>query len=442
MRRVRRVLRVLRVLRGRAVLGDDAVSGAGAWSGRVERARGAGARNDEHACPSARVGFVAVTNEPDVHSQRRATGLVARPFPPSVGALMTQQIPDEFFDGDTPCRSKAILPLPALPLFPAAAHDPRDFSLRSTACWRRYVARWTLREGRLWLTSFRGAWCPLLDDGPLHAWWFTGVLRLLGEEKGSGRRALDDDDLIVDDDDDDDWPLTLRSRHRSSWRWRSCREVDIRAGCMVRERWVHVACDDESPIWEQLPGGDGLFANSTPGFPLSNRPRPESFLHRRLRRACWQARTHKHLSPGDAAVLLGESRKKGGRVCEWEAGIRDRPSEWVNRYAAALGIPADDVVAMNLADDVDARAADEAWLSAPVRPVLLFRGESEKSGRHFDYGAPPSVATGDEAAALAWARACIALTWRPAKVVVSRRVTLHLDGDGDVVDEATDDASC
>ena len=352
---------------------------------------------------------------------------------------MTQQVPDEIFDGDEPCRTNAILPLPRLVLVPVlvpvAADDDDDRVLHSTACWRRHVARWQLRDGRLWLTSVRGIWRLPRKDKPVHATWFTGVLRLLGEHCEAG-----EEDTSVDADDD--WPVVRKVRR---WRWdpwrsRGCRELDVRAGCVVRERSVDVVCDHESPIWERLPGGDRLFKEKAGGYPLSGRPSADAFHHRRLRRACWQARTARSLRPGDAAAALGASRRKAGRITEWEAGVRDQPWEWVERYCSLLGIDADAVVDMDRADAADARAADEAWLSTPVRPVLSFTTEAEDRGRSFRYEAPESVPTGDDAAALAWARECIALTWRPAQLVASRRVVCSLDADGQqVVDEADGD---
>jgi hypothetical protein len=353
---------------------------------------------------------------------------------------MTQQVPDEIFDGDEPCRLNAILPLPWFVVVPvpvpvAADVDDDDVRvLHSTACWRRYVARWQLRDGRLWLTSVRGTWRLPRKDEPVHARWFTGVLRLLGEHYEAG-----EDDASVDADDD--WRVVRKVRR---WRWdpwrsRRCRELDVRAGCVVRERSVDVGCDHESPIWQLLPGGDRLFSEKRGGYPLSDRPSADAFHHHRLRRACWQARTARSLTPGEAAVALGMARRKAGRITEWEAGVRDQPSDWVERYCAVLGIDAATVADMARADAADARAADEAWLSTPVRPVLSFTNEAEDQGRSYRYEAPESVPTGDDAAALAWARECIALTWRPAQLVASRRVVCSLDADGQQVVEGTGD---
>lgn len=47
----------------------------------------------------------------------------------------------------------------------------------STACWRKYVATWEIREGRLYLMSIEGIY-RLIGEGPLHAAWVSGVLRV------------------------------------------------------------------------------------------------------------------------------------------------------------------------------------------------------------------------------------------------------------------------
>lgn len=56
----------------------------------------------------------------------------------------------------------------------AARDDPFVFS---TACWRRYVGTWEIKEGRFFLVSVRGKY-RLLGPDPLFADWFTGVLRI------------------------------------------------------------------------------------------------------------------------------------------------------------------------------------------------------------------------------------------------------------------------
>lgn len=52
-----------------------------------------------------------------------------------------------------------------------------DSFVFSTACWRRYVGTWEIREGRFYLVGIEGIY-KLLGDDPLLADWFTGVLRV------------------------------------------------------------------------------------------------------------------------------------------------------------------------------------------------------------------------------------------------------------------------
>src|SRR5260221_14049621 len=47
----------------------------------------------------------------------------------------------------------------------------------STACWRRYVATWELKDGRFYLVDIRGR-IKVIGSDPILADWFTGVLRI------------------------------------------------------------------------------------------------------------------------------------------------------------------------------------------------------------------------------------------------------------------------
>jgi hypothetical protein len=49
--------------------------------------------------------------------------------------------------------------------------------MSSTACWRRYVGTWEVRDDRLFLVGLTGAYA-LAGAEPLFADWFTGVLRV------------------------------------------------------------------------------------------------------------------------------------------------------------------------------------------------------------------------------------------------------------------------
>jgi hypothetical protein len=50
-------------------------------------------------------------------------------------------------------------------------------TLFSTACWRQYRGTWEIKDGRFSLIAIEGRF-ELKGEGPLHADWFSGVLRV------------------------------------------------------------------------------------------------------------------------------------------------------------------------------------------------------------------------------------------------------------------------
>lgn len=91
--------------------------------------------------------------------------------------------------------SERELPLLCNPLddYFAVAKKPSPFRGSSTACWRGYIARWLIEDGRLFITSVTNRLPPLITaDGdeitlatlfpdappPIEARWFTGTLRI------------------------------------------------------------------------------------------------------------------------------------------------------------------------------------------------------------------------------------------------------------------------
>ena len=54
---------------------------------------------------------------------------------------------------------------------------PGYIPLLSTACWRRYIGTWEIKENRLYLVDVLGRF-ELLGDEPLFADWFSGTLRI------------------------------------------------------------------------------------------------------------------------------------------------------------------------------------------------------------------------------------------------------------------------
>ncbi len=52
--------------------------------------------------------------------------------------------------------------------------DPIIFS---TACWRRYISTWEIKNGKFYLVSIVGKY-KIVDDSPIFADWFSGVIRI------------------------------------------------------------------------------------------------------------------------------------------------------------------------------------------------------------------------------------------------------------------------
>ncbi|HXG23568.1 MAG TPA: hypothetical protein VNJ09_03355 [Chthonomonadales bacterium] len=52
-----------------------------------------------------------------------------------------------------------------------------DRSVFSTACWRRYIATWEIKDGKFYLVDITGRY-KLAAEAPIFADWFSGVLRI------------------------------------------------------------------------------------------------------------------------------------------------------------------------------------------------------------------------------------------------------------------------
>ena len=97
---------------------------------------------------------------------------------------MTAQIPEILIQDGEKTAMTFVPPLPdGHPRIVEAYLESRpgdDISasiLYSTACWRRYQGTWEIKDGRFYLTGLRGQF-QLLEDEPLLADWFSGVIRV------------------------------------------------------------------------------------------------------------------------------------------------------------------------------------------------------------------------------------------------------------------------
>src|SRR5436190_4669637 len=105
--------------------------------------------------------------------------------------------------------------------------------IHSTACWRRYVGSWEIKEQRLWLIGLTGAW-KLEGHEPLWADWFSGVLRVpsgpLLEYVHQGFGSVYAEELLIKVEKGD-----VAHRERVDHRPRVAGWVDIRRGPGARE---------------------------------------------------------------------------------------------------------------------------------------------------------------------------------------------------------------
>jgi hypothetical protein len=94
---------------------------------------------------------------------------------------MTTQIPEQIsYEG----IALDLLEVPELPIgHPRLIELDRDTVIEqswvfdSSACWRRYVGSWSVRQGVLYLTEVEGTY-GLLPGPDIPATWFSGTLRM------------------------------------------------------------------------------------------------------------------------------------------------------------------------------------------------------------------------------------------------------------------------
>ena len=59
----------------------------------------------------------------------------------------------------------------------ARQQEDMPFLVFSTACWRRYIGTWELKDGKFYLNDIKGIY-KLTTDQPIFADWVTAVLRI------------------------------------------------------------------------------------------------------------------------------------------------------------------------------------------------------------------------------------------------------------------------
>lgn len=87
---------------------------------------------------------------------------------------------EDFFKGDkrkiTMVGSIGLGAGPAT-IFGEPANPKYPSILNSTACWRKYIGTWEIKDGKLYLIDIIGRFKKLTDE-PIFADWFTGEIKI------------------------------------------------------------------------------------------------------------------------------------------------------------------------------------------------------------------------------------------------------------------------
>ena len=281
-----------------------------------------------------------------------------------------------------------------------------DDSYEHTACWRGYLARWSLRDGQLWLDALEGGY-RLGAAGPVPADWVTAVIRVAGGG-----------DVVT--------PVHLPY----ATLWRNVHELDLRAGRLHAQWLLTVPASGFSAAWEDAPESRALFARkileeSRAARRAARALLPSVRLLTACRTACREARLRAELGPCGLCERAGLSLWSWGQYLEWEDGEDGLTADEVVAVFRALELPTTLLEALASAAAEELRAAQEAEAHRRATATLAFIGRAER------YLAPPDVGR-DEVAVLAWARACVAASRWPAQVWFTSERCCWLARDGAV----------
>jgi hypothetical protein len=81
------------------------------------------------------------------------------------------------FCPELPTASGLVTETPALTLSQRINSKEWPSYIHSTACWRRYIGTWEIRDGKLYLVDVIGQF-QMTTAGPIFADWVTAVLRV------------------------------------------------------------------------------------------------------------------------------------------------------------------------------------------------------------------------------------------------------------------------
>ena len=96
---------------------------------------------------------------------------------------------------------------PLVPVDHEMLKKQRDFQIpdtsitRSSACWRKYLGTWEVKDRRFYLVSIEGMFKLKEGSSPVFAGWFSGELRVPGGEiiqhMHMGYHSLYEEDMFI-----------------------------------------------------------------------------------------------------------------------------------------------------------------------------------------------------------------------------------------------------
>ena len=344
---------------------------------------------------------------------------------------MTRQSADRFFIGDVECD---VAPLNALPRSVVeAGRSPDEFDM-GTACWRGYVANWSLRDRRLFLERLHSRSYTM---GPerIAITTTTLVVPLINTPVEVTRLFCP--------------PTCAACDHAPSLqvvpRWHrkpevprrmTALELDFSSGRLVRSRHAlaapHHCPDDNTPFydleserpWEWTNAWRAMGAVRRCGNALRDSPERDTFRTRRVGARFRQERMRRGWSFGDWARAAGLPPARAGKLAEFERGYRKLDHATVDAMARALEVTPEERSKLGAQEEQDFLEALEAWRQSPESESVTVRDDSFYV---------PEALREDPAAIVEWARELARIAWRQTVLVLGRREILVFDGQGELL---------
>jgi hypothetical protein len=318
----------------------------------------------------------------------------------------------------------------ALPIAPEAMIFVEDDSEWNTACWRRYVVTWDIRESRLYFRSATGIIRPV-NHCPVEARWVTGHVLIADE---SERPNLDRTW---------DWHSDVLGHGPFGRRHGALIELDVVQGMVRRSRRIGMSSNPNphrkrfsSAYWERIPEFDDFIRQRRESMlngslhaddPLEGEPQFEQFAGNRLRPRMIKARKILQLNFGEVMQCAGFSAGKGGKLADWERDGRPLSKEMENRLCLALKIGKEELAEIRNQEHQDYETARNEWADEIVQPVVRIA----YGNGVFCYRVPDDVSGSDGVQNVplmeSWASTLSQIAWQSSELVLSRRQTIRFD---------------